>query len=460
MTCLKNFGLFILLFAGSNSYGLSLFNTSYYSVSYFEGSSSDQTPFNFTNSIPGRIRIMGKVNLSFYVNQSVVFQYRYRLEVPQGGGVSINKSLLSWTDWINRDINEVIVPKLVKEGNYKMVIEYRTHTSNEIRRFEKPFEVYSITPVNLATTKQSKKEAIPQKEEATEKLVVAGNKTNEIQEAKYQSKNINQDLAATNLIIETEIPKVEKQVEEPKVAQDIIVKNNGEEIKSRVLEITPDLIKYIDYSRADNPAREINISEVYMIKYRNGTNEIFSRPAENEEFQQDRIAERAIQSDGDQNELTGRYSERFNKQERKQIRKQGNYFSVAVGAGNSYGGLGLSLQYLMPGNMRLGIHGGAGYFPLEGENYFFNGGIKLYFWDYIYSDLQFGRFGIYSKSYFDPYIGYITDYSIMYGPSLLIGYDWYFSDHFGLNVAGGASYDINVYKNITYALDLGFIVRF
>jgi len=457
MTFLRNFGLFILLFAASNSYGLSLLHTSYY-LSY-EESISDQTPFNFTNPIPDRIRILGKVNLSFYVNQSVVFKYRYRIEVLQGGGESINKSLLNWTDWINRDINEVIVPKLDKEGRYKMVIEYKTHKSNEIRRYEKQFEVYSITPVNIAVTTQSRKEAIPEKEAVIEKFSIGGNKT-KIQGVNNQSENIKQDVAAANKISEAEIPEVEKQLEEPEFIQDIIVKHNGEEIKSMVLEITPDLIKYIDYNRTDKPSRVINISEVYMIKYRNGTSEMFSRPAEQTEFQQARIAERAIPQDREQNEYTGRYPEILNKQERKQIRKQDNYFSVAVGAGNSYGGLGLSLQYLMPGNLRLGIHGGAGYFPINGDNYFFNGGIKLYFWDYLYSDLQFGRFGVYSETYYDQYIGYITDSSIMYGPSLLIGYDWYFADHFGLNLAAGASYDIDVYKNITYALDLGLIFRF
>jgi len=78
MNSLKNFVFFIIIFAGSNSYGLGI-PQPYYDLSFSETSFSEQTPFNFTSPIPERIRIMEKVNLSFYVNQSIVFQYRYRL---------------------------------------------------------------------------------------------------------------------------------------------------------------------------------------------------------------------------------------------------------------------------------------------------------------------------------------------------------------------------------------------
>lgn len=124
-----------------------------------------QTPFNFTNQIPSRIGLAGKVDLSFYVNHSVVFQYRYRLEVPQGGGTNINRTLLYWTDWINKDINEVVVQDIGKEGRYKLVVEYRTHTSNEIKRFEKLFDVYDTRPAIADET--APKKTVPAPAETT-----------------------------------------------------------------------------------------------------------------------------------------------------------------------------------------------------------------------------------------------------------------------------------------------------
>lgn len=302
MNSLKNFVFFILLSAGSNSYGLGI-PQPYYDLSFSETSFSEQTPFNFTSPIPERIRIMEKVNLSFYVNQSIVFQYRYRLEVPQGGGGSVNKSLLSWTPWINRDINEITVPKLDKEGRYKMVIEYRTHTSNDIRRYERPFEVYSIVPVNIASKTQSEKKSIQETTADKEKLAVTETKSTDIKEKNYQEESIKQDVTSKNRIKETEVTSIGKHEEESKVTQDIIFKRNGEEIKSKVLEITPDLIIYIDYSRADNIAREINISEVNMIIYKNGTSEIFSRPEEKTVYKPVTRTERTVSSSEIRNQL-------------------------------------------------------------------------------------------------------------------------------------------------------------
>jgi len=459
MNSLKNFVFFILLSAGSNSYGLGI-PQPYYDLSFSETSFSEQTPFNFTSPIPERIRIMEKVNLSFYVNQSIVFQYRYRLEVPQGGGGSVNKSLLSWTPWINRDINEITVPKLDKEGRYKMVIEYRTHTSNDIRRYERPFEVYSIVPVNIASKTQSEKKSIQETTADKEKLAVTETKSTDIKEKNYQEESIKQDVTSKNRIKETEVTSIGKHEEESKVTQDIIFKRNGEEIKSKVLEITPDLIIYIDYSRADNIAREINISEVNMIIYKNGTSEIFSRPEEKTVYKPVTKTERTVSSSGDQKSVTQKPT-KLNKQQIKQIRKEGNYFSIGLGGGTNYGGLGLELQYMTPGKMRLGIHGGAGYLPFGGDpSFLYSGGVKLYFWDYLYSDLQYGTFGVYGEVYINPFGSSFSEYSLMYGPSLLIGYDWYFSDHFGLNVAIGGSYDLNVYKDFTIAGGLGFIFRF
>ena len=58
-------------------------------------------------------------------------------------------------------------------------------------------------------------------------------------------------------------------------AQDIIVKQNGDEIKSKILEITSETIKYKEFDFQDGPTRNINISDVFMVIYENGKREKF-----------------------------------------------------------------------------------------------------------------------------------------------------------------------------------------
>lgn len=63
-------------------------------------------------------------------------------------------------------------------------------------------------------------------------------------------------------------------------AQDIVTLKNGEEIPCKVVEIAPDLVKYKRLSHLDGPTIAINKSEVFMIKYENGTKDVFNTPAD------------------------------------------------------------------------------------------------------------------------------------------------------------------------------------
>jgi len=58
-------------------------------------------------------------------------------------------------------------------------------------------------------------------------------------------------------------------------AQDVILKKDGSEIIAKVIEITEQQIKYNDFDFQTGPIRNINISEVFMIKYENGQKEVF-----------------------------------------------------------------------------------------------------------------------------------------------------------------------------------------
>lgn len=61
-------------------------------------------------------------------------------------------------------------------------------------------------------------------------------------------------------------------------AQDNIIKRNGEEIKAKILEITPTMIKYKRFDYLDGPTISVLKSDILMIRYKNGSKEIFSEP--------------------------------------------------------------------------------------------------------------------------------------------------------------------------------------
>lgn len=58
-------------------------------------------------------------------------------------------------------------------------------------------------------------------------------------------------------------------------SQDIVILKTGEEIKSKVIEITTDLVKYKKWENQKGPIYSSNKSEVFMIKYENGTKDVF-----------------------------------------------------------------------------------------------------------------------------------------------------------------------------------------
>lgn len=61
-------------------------------------------------------------------------------------------------------------------------------------------------------------------------------------------------------------------------AQDLIILTNGDEISSLVKEIGVDVIKYNKFENPNGPLYSIEKSKVFMIKYQNGTKDIFTQP--------------------------------------------------------------------------------------------------------------------------------------------------------------------------------------
>lgn len=62
--------------------------------------------------------------------------------------------------------------------------------------------------------------------------------------------------------------------------QDIIMKKNGDEIKVKVDEVLPDGIKYHKYENLDGPVYTMPKSDIFMIKYENGSKDVFNNAAD------------------------------------------------------------------------------------------------------------------------------------------------------------------------------------
>jgi len=60
------------------------------------------------------------------------------------------------------------------------------------------------------------------------------------------------------------------------MAQDVIVKINGDELKAKVLEITPTNIIYLLPDAPDSVKQTIAKAEVFMLRYANGTKDVFT----------------------------------------------------------------------------------------------------------------------------------------------------------------------------------------
>jgi TM2 domain-containing membrane protein YozV len=94
-----------------------------------------------------------------------------------------------------------------------------------------------------------------------ENIVQSSNNNNEVITNKQISKEVKKDL------------KIKNKSDD---CGDIIILKNGQEIKSKVYEVTNEEIKYKECNNLNGPTFNIKKSEVFMIKYPNGTNTLIS----------------------------------------------------------------------------------------------------------------------------------------------------------------------------------------
>lgn len=60
-------------------------------------------------------------------------------------------------------------------------------------------------------------------------------------------------------------------------AQDVITKSNGDDINAKIIEITQTEIKYKKFDNLDGPIFTLPINDIFMVKYENGSKEIFNQ---------------------------------------------------------------------------------------------------------------------------------------------------------------------------------------
>jgi len=59
--------------------------------------------------------------------------------------------------------------------------------------------------------------------------------------------------------------------------QDIIYKSDGAEIKVKIIELTKETVKYKNFNQLQGPIRNIPLTEVFMIIYKDGTKEVIKK---------------------------------------------------------------------------------------------------------------------------------------------------------------------------------------
>ena len=200
-------------------------------------------------------------------------------------------------------------------------------------------------------------------------------------------------------------------------AQDVIVKRNGDQIKSKILEITAESIKYKDFDFQDGPIRNIKISDVAIILYENGKRESFTQP---------------------QNQAVSQVSREEVSAEKETPRNtyKGNYFMLGSGFGNSYGIVGYKAQARFGGKVGFGFHCGIGFIPDE-DQIAFSAGLKFFPYKGLYLNTQMGALRY--RDYFSASGFSYDETDWEFCPSFLVGIDqvWGRKVGIGFNAALG-----------------------
>ncbi|NQV01287.1 MAG: hypothetical protein HQ542_01470 [Bacteroidia bacterium] len=80
------------------------------------------------------------------------------------------------------------------------------------------------------------------------------------------------------------------------LSQDLIIKRNGDEVICKILEISPNHIKYIIDTVTQLPIYSISVNDVFMTKFQSGLKQVYS-PSTNNTQQKNQLTEENIEKD-------------------------------------------------------------------------------------------------------------------------------------------------------------------
>jgi hypothetical protein len=152
------------------------------------------------------------------------------------------------------------------------------------------------------------------------------------------------------------------------------------------------------------------------------------------------------------------------KQETFYNKGRNKYISLGGGLGNAYGVFGIRVQQRFGKEQGFAYHAGLGVYP--GLDNFStslatSAGVKFFYYKSGYINLTYGTIG--RGSYYR-YNGFYQEVvqETLFGPSVLLGADWFYTKRFGMNTAAGASFITNdrYSDKVGLSIDLGFIYKF
>lgn len=193
-------------------------------------------------------------------------------------------------------------------------------------------------------------------------------------------------------------------------AQDIIVKNNGDEIKSNVVEITlKDEIKYELYHGSNDSLRTLSADNVFMIIYENGKREVFKDEKNDTEEVSKKPAKEKVAGNSTDSEEQTKESESDQVRSEKKVSEtektstqdseylnekdeKTEYVSIGLGVGPIYSRLGGKIT-VRPGNT-IGFHGSLGYNEVlnqaTGSGILYSFGMQIFTSENFYFDIAYG----------------------------------------------------------------------
>lgn len=137
-----------------------------------------------------------------------------------------------------------------------------------------------------------------------------------------------------------------------------------------------------------------------------------------------------------------------------------HYLSIAGGFGNSYGYLGLRVQYRLGDVFGIAPHAGIGVYPdpmFQDLGPWYNVGIKVVGFNWLYFDLSYG---VVNRSYNGSSENRHDNPIDQTATSFLVGADFFFTEHIGMNLAFGKvihSSEASLMDKLVY--DTGFILK-